>query len=110
MYHQENLKPKINQIIQQNLSNPDLKGEFIANELNINRMNLHRKLKKYYDMNARDYIQHVRIQTAKQRLKKSSKPVKVIAKNLGYEDISYFSKVFKKVNGCSPLEYRNKNK
>lgn len=106
MNQEQIFKSKINQVINLNLNNPNLKGDYIAQELGVNRMYLHRKLKMYYNMNARDYIQKIRIDFAKMELKNSKIPINVIAKQVGYEDISYFSKVFKKVTGIPPSGYR----
>jgi YesN/AraC family two-component response regulator len=32
--------------------------------------------------------------------------IKTVASNLGYDDVAYFSRVFRKVMGSSPQEYR----
>ena len=33
--------------------------------------------------------------------------VKDVGKNVGYEDSNYFTKVFRRITGQSPTEYRN---
>lgn len=109
MYRDLNFRKKINQIVLSNMSNPELKGELIADELGVNRMYLHRKLKDFYDTNARDYIQKTRIDYAKKQLKKTTHSIQDIALKIGYEDISYFSKTFKKATGYSPSMYRKEN-
>lgn len=47
-----------------------------------------------------------RMELADQMLTSSTMPVAAIADDLGYNDVSYFEKVFKKYHGCSPAEFR----
>jgi len=54
-----------------------------------------------------DYITRVRIEKSKELLKDISIKVYEVSDLVGYEDSAYFSKVFKKVVGVSPVEYRN---
>ncbi|MDQ0900351.1 MULTISPECIES: helix-turn-helix domain-containing protein [unclassified Paenibacillus] len=53
-----------------------------------------------------DYVIEMRMEEAKKLLIITSLRVSEIAERLGYGDISYFSSTFKKLIGCSPLEYR----
>ncbi|MFH1476907.1 MAG: helix-turn-helix domain-containing protein [Verrucomicrobiota bacterium] len=53
-----------------------------------------------------DYRNHLRIASAKEMLKETSRPIKEIAFSLGYNDSNYFSTSFKKVTGFCPLAYR----
>lgn len=57
-----------------------------------------------------EYLTDVRIVKAKEMLLKSSDPVTGIAYRVGYNDSNYFSTVFKGRVGCTPSEYRKKNK
>lgn len=96
----------VNRVIEQYLSDHGLKGDFIAQELGINRMQLHRKLKRITSQNARTYILNIRIDYAKNELSNTSKFIYKIAKSCGFREYTYFSKCFKKVVGCSPSAYR----
>ncbi|OXS60328.1 hypothetical protein B1A99_07780 [Cohnella sp. CIP 111063] len=53
-----------------------------------------------------EYLIHVRIHKAKQFLLKSEARIQEIASSVGYADVYYFSRLFKKHTGCSPLQYR----
>ena len=57
-------------------------------------------------MNFVDYVTEVRIDEAKRLLLGTSKTVSEIASLVGYQDPSYFTKVFKKVEGRTPTEFR----
>ncbi|WP_256759586.1 response regulator [Cohnella sp. WQ 127256] len=53
-----------------------------------------------------DYVNQIRIDNAKALLENSDDKVYKIAKTLGYENSKYFFRVFKKLTGCTPEEYR----
>lgn len=57
-----------------------------------------------------EYVTEKRIEKAKKLLKQTDKASGEIAKEIGYKDAHYFSFVFKKLQGCSPREYRAEKK
>jgi AraC family transcriptional activator of pobA len=56
------------------------------------------------------HIQHRIILEAKRLLYHSDQSLKEIANLLGYDDYPYFSRLFRKVTGVSPLSFRDKNR
>ena len=54
------------------------------------------------------YVQNVRIEEAKQMLEATSLPVEAIATELGYEDSSFFNRLFKRQVQMTPAQYRRK--
>ncbi len=62
--------------------------------------------KEYTGFAPSQYIQEVRITMAKELLTNTSKSIKEIAIELGYENKDYFFTVFKKVTGNTPITYR----
>ncbi|HSV80699.1 MAG TPA: helix-turn-helix domain-containing protein [Ramlibacter sp.] len=55
-----------------------------------------------------DYVHHVRLEEAKQLLEGSAAPVEAIAVDIGYSDSSFFSRLFRRKVGMSPLQYRQR--
>lgn len=53
-----------------------------------------------------NYLNLVRIEESKKLLKNAGVSISKIAGMVGYEDQSYFSKVFKKMVGVSPIKFR----
>ena len=64
--------------------------------------------KKYTGMNVTEYIQNLRIKKACRLLKETDKNVINIAQEVGYNDNKFFYKVFKKIVGTTPAQYRKK--
>jgi two-component system response regulator YesN len=57
-----------------------------------------------------EYLNKIRIEEASKQLVTTSLSVSEISMNVGYSDHSYFCKVFKKIKGVSPSQYRRKLK
>ena len=62
--------------------------------------------KKETGKNIWDYLTDVRISNAKKLLKSTDLKNYEISLKIGYEDPAYFSKLFKKITGLTPREYR----
>jgi transcriptional regulator GlxA family with amidase domain len=54
------------------------------------------------------YVQNLRIERAKQLLEGSEAPVDDISAEVGYEDASFFRRVFKRTVGLRPVDYRRR--
>lgn len=52
------------------------------------------------------YVTNLRVRQAKQWLLETAETIHSISLMLGYQDEKYFSKLFKKVVGLTPFEYR----
>ncbi|MDR1538771.1 MAG: helix-turn-helix domain-containing protein [Clostridiales bacterium] len=63
---------------------------------------------KYAGINFVEYITAERVATAKKMLENGDALIYEIARQLGFENSFYFSKVFKKAEGVSPREYARK--
>lgn len=65
--------------------------------------------KKQYDVSFKNYIIAKRIETAKFLLVNTNLSINTISTNVGYENYSYFTRLFKKTEGITPVEYRAQN-
>ncbi len=63
-------------------------------------------IKKETGRNPQEYIQGKTIDTAKTMLADTGKAVNQIADELGFQYSQHFNRVFKKVAGCTPSQYR----
>jgi len=74
----------------------------------INKYYLLRLFKGQYGMTVNEYVEGLRISKAKELLRFTDKGIREIGILCGFEDSHYFSRVFVKVEGISPSEYREK--
>ena len=74
----------------------------------INKYYLLRLFKGQYGMTMNEYIEGLRISKAKELLRFTQETIGEIGLLCGFEDSHYFSRVFHKIEGISPSEYREK--
>jgi two-component system response regulator YesN len=78
----------------------------LSEKFNINLFYLSQLFKKKTGQNYSNYLSHLRIDKAKELLGKTDMRVYEICEAVGYTDTTYFSKMFEKICGCTPSEYR----
>ena len=82
--------------------------DYIADLCQISNSYLSRLFKKVVGSNYVSYVNLVRISHAKKLLASTNKAIADIALELGFEESGYFIKVFKRFEGFTPNQYRNK--
>lgn len=80
--------------------------EQIAREVYLSPSRLSHIIKEELGMTLIDYLSKMRVEKAKRLLNQDEIPIAQIAQEVGFSDQSYFTKVFKKVEGCTPKAYR----
>ncbi|MNO36231.1 HTH-type transcriptional regulator YesS [compost metagenome] len=91
--------------IEQNYQS-DLSLQEVAGKFYVSREYISRKFKQEYGINFSDYIGSVRIDKAKLLLQNPNLKLSQISEMVGFHDVKYFSKVFKKQVGFTPKDYR----
>lgn len=77
--------------------------------IGINRTYLSNHINSTYGLNFNLWVNHLRIEEAKQLIKQSPKRnLSEIAEQIGFTDLAHFSKQFKLQEGVSPSEWRKK--
>lgn len=84
----------------------DLKLNELAQQANLSKYHFSKRYKELTGYAPIQHFIHLKMERACYLLDISSQPISHIASNLGYEDAHYFSRLFKKVTGLSPREYR----
>lgn len=82
--------------------------EDIASEINLSPSHFSYLFKKKTGFSPIEYFNHLKVQKACQYLLFTQLRIKEISQELGIEDQYYFSRMFTKVMGISPNEYRSK--
>ena len=96
---------KIAREIERNHTRP-LSLEVFSNQFHISKFHLSRMFRYYIGMSFREYVIFVRLRHAKELLKYTVQAVAQIALDCGFNDVSYFIRLFRNKEGCTPLEYR----
>ncbi len=84
----------------------DFSIQMIAEHFEISLSNLSHFFKKRTNMNVSEYITLLKINMAKKLLRETDMSVTQIVKTIGYYQASGFIRKFKKVEGCTPGEFR----
>ncbi|MCP9198901.1 AraC family transcriptional regulator [Gramella sp. GC03-9] len=87
--------------------------ESLAKEAGTNVNKLQEGFKHVYNLTVNKYMQHVKLEAAKEMLSHSEKNISEIVTSIGLNNRSYFSKIFKEKYGVSPkyfLKARTNNK
>lgn len=80
--------------------------EELAEKFFINKFYLSKSLKETYGTTVNNYLISKRITRAKQLLRFTDMTVDEVGVAVGMGDANYFSRMFRKVEGISPREYR----
>lgn len=87
----------------------DLNLSMLAGLQGISASYLSRLFKKETAVNLTEYINQRRIEHAENLLLTTKLQIQTIAQHCGILDVQYFSRLFKKIKGCSPFEFRKAN-
>ena len=90
--------------IEENIGNEYYTVEELAHSVGFSRSQLHRKLKALADKSPNQLIRDFRLARAKELLEQKSATVSEVAYQVGYSNLSYFSKSYKDAFGVSPSE------
>ncbi|PLS03714.1 helix-turn-helix domain-containing protein [Neobacillus cucumis] len=77
----------------------------IAGQIHANPSHLSRKFKEDTSMTITEYINRKRVEEAKLYLQKGNRSITDVAFMVGFNDLNYFSKVFKKFTALTPSQY-----
>ncbi len=84
--------------------------EDCAKEANLSKYQFCRNFKKYFGITPMRFVTFVRINRAKDLLRRDDLNITEVALQVGFNDHGSFIRGFKKLNGLTPKEYRNSTK
>lgn len=87
--------------------NENLTLEDLSEEFELSKSYINASFKKYADRAPIAFFIRLKMQEACKLLKSTNMYIVEVSQELGYDDQYYFSRIFKKVIGVSPKEYRN---
>ena len=106
-YHQDEHILQVQEYLEQHYANVRSLDE-VALLFNLSPRTFKRRFKLATGISAQQYLQTLRIDAAKRLLESSHIPLQSLVQQLGYEDISSFSRLFKRETGLTPGAYRSR--
>lgn len=103
----EEFMRKVINVIEKHLSEEDFSIEEFSSELNMSRVQLHRKLKALAGKSAGHFLRSVRLARAKQFIEEQKGNIAEIAYLVGFSSPAYFTKCFKEEFGYLPSDLMN---
>lgn len=97
----------LEKLIKDNLANPDLNVQFLADKLGMSRSSLFNKVKTLLALTPNELIQAIRLSTAARLLQERKYRISEVSEMTGFSSSSYFAKCFQKQYGMKPAEYVN---
>ena len=101
---------KLNQIIVENIDNPDLDQQILCREMGMSRASLFNRMKSITGAGAKEYITRIRLEKAKKLIEETDMTIAEVSDKTGFSSQSYFSTAFKTYAGLTPSQYKQKNK
>ena len=90
------------------ISTKKISVEHLSAKFSAGRRNFDRRFIKATGNTPVEYLQRVKIESAKKAFETSRKTINEVMYDVGYSDVKAFREVFRKITGMSPLEYRSK--
>jgi transcriptional regulator GlxA family with amidase domain len=103
--HHDELVAQVQQHLQEHLHNPVSLAQ-LADQAGLSQRSLTRRFGQATGMSPQAYLQSLRMASARDLLRHSNLGVGEIAWQVGLQDVSYFSQLFRRHCGVSPLKYR----
>lgn len=98
----------IRSVIEVKIMNTELNVLALSKEIGMSTSNLYRKITSLTGMSPVEFIRFIRLQAAAAMMVNEGANVSEAASRSGFNDLSYFSKSFKKQFGVSPKKYQQK--
>ncbi|NSL86253.1 helix-turn-helix domain-containing protein [Chitinophaga sp. Mgbs1] len=105
--HGDEVVRKAQTYIEDNLQEK-ISVEQLASLFATGRRNFDRRFIRATGNTPAEYLQRVKVESAKKTFETTRKTVNEVMYEVGYSDVKAFREVFRKITGISPLEYRNR--
>ena len=86
----------------------ELSIESLSERLYVSKNKLYKSFHSYYGLTVGEYILRARMTRAEELLRESEMPIFLVSEAVGIQNYTYFSRLFKKRYGISPLAYRKR--
>lgn len=101
----ERLLSEVAQVVETNISNPDMNVAFVCKKTGISSKQLYRKIKQYLGITPVEFIRQIRLRKAAQLLEQKKFTVSEVMYMVGFNSPGYFSKCFTAQFGTTPRSF-----
>lgn len=101
----EKFLKKSMEIVEKFIGDSNFGVDFFAHELGVSHTQLYRKLVALTGLNPNEFIRHMRLERAAELFRLKVGNVSEVAYQLGFNNLSYFAKIFKEKHGITPTEF-----
>ncbi|MEG0597779.1 MAG: AraC family transcriptional regulator [Oscillospiraceae bacterium] len=81
----------------------------VADHCGVSQWHLSKMLNRHSEKNFYDLLNSARLQKAKELMEDPAMHLSEVSAQVGYTDTAHFSRVFKRLEGITPCEYRNRH-
>jgi len=105
--HNDDAIKQVQEFIENNIQGKITTDE-LSNLVSLGRRSFERRFKVATNNSVLQYINRVKIESAKRSFESSRQNINEVMYDVGYSDTKAFRTIFKKITGLTPVEYRNK--
>jgi DNA-binding response OmpR family regulator len=104
----EQLLQRLLAVFEEHIEEPEFSIEQLARQIGMSRRHLNRKIQAITNLSTTDFIRSLRLKRAAGMLQNASGTISEIAYRVGFNNLSYFSRAFRKQFGRLPSEFPQK--
>ena len=97
---------RFQEILMENLRNPEFNLLILNNALNLSKAQLYRKIKSVSNYGPGQLMQEIRLRKALELLQQNSRTIAEIGYDLGYTSPTYFTRAFRRRYNITPTQYQ----
>ena len=105
----EKFLEKAIKIIEKYIDDPKFNIDKFTSEVGVSRMQLYRKIDALTNMTVKEFVNDIRLKRAEQILSEKKINITEVAYSVGFNDLSYFGKCFRRKYGISASRYNQKH-
>jgi AraC-like DNA-binding protein len=97
---------RVQRLVCDRLADPDLALEHLADEAGLSINQVIRRFRAEFGQSPIRYVLHLRVERARDLLRRTTLSIKEVARAAGFRDQGYFSRQFTRMTGTSPTTFR----
>ena len=101
----ERFLKRLTETVEEHMSDEKFNADVLSEKIGMSRMQLYRKLRGLTNQTVHEFIRNIRLKRAVQLLEQKKMTITEVAYSVGFNDLTYFARCFRKQYDKSPSEY-----